>query len=228
MNAIFGVGAYSPAEAGRLLHVSPTTIRRWAFGYRYSPHGRPEGRQPPLWTPQYPTDRDEPVIGFRDLIEARIVRNLRKIGLGLPTIRRCLATAAEVAQDNHPFSTRRFKTDGKRLYLETIRDDGDSNVIDLKSRQHAFVRVIESTFLDLDFEHDTAARWWLTAKHSLVIDPERGFGQPITAEHGIPTIRLLEATKAEGSPQAVARLFEIPVSVVKDAVRFEEGLRRAA
>ena len=32
-DAEFGIGAYSLAEAGRLLRVSPATIRRWLFGY---------------------------------------------------------------------------------------------------------------------------------------------------------------------------------------------------
>ena len=69
--AAYGIGAYSLAEAGRLLGVSPVTIRRWLFGYSYDHHG-PRTNQQPLWQPQYGADQDEPLLGFRDLIEARI------------------------------------------------------------------------------------------------------------------------------------------------------------
>ncbi len=226
----FGLGAYSPVEAARLLKISPTMLRRWVYGYSYKPIGRPAGTQPPLWQPQYDYDEDEPVIGFRDLIEARTVRQLRRIGLGLPTIRQCLRAAAQIAGDTHPFSTRKLKTDGKRLYLELLNEaDGVRTVIDLKQRQHAFAKVIEQTFLDLEFDGDVAARWWLNPKDkTLVIDPERSFGQPITAKEGIPTSRLFEAVKAEGSEQRVASLFGVPRRVVRDALRYEEGLRAAA
>ena len=226
----FGLGAYSPAEAARLLKISPGRLRRWVFGYSYKPIGRPAGEQPPLWDAQYNYDEDEPVIGFRDLIEARTVRRLLQIGLGLPTIRQCLRTAAQIAGDTHPFSTRKLKTDGKRLYLDLLNEtDGVRTVIDLKQRQHAFAKVIEQTFLDLEFEGDVVARWWLNPKEkTLVIDPERSFGQPITADGGIPTVRLFEAVLAEKSDDRVASLFGIPRRVVRDAFRYEEGLRAAA
>lgn len=229
MSAAFplGLGAYSPAEAARLLHMSPAMLRRWLFGYSYEASGGNLTRQPPLWRAQYDYDEEEPVLGFRDLIEARTVRKLRQIGLGLPTIRQCLKTAAEIAEDSHPFSTRKLRTDGKRLYLEVLdHTDGESSIIDLKQRQHAFARVIDQTFLDLEFEGDIAARWWINARgRTLVIDPERSFGQPITNLGGIPTSRIFESVQAEGSESRVATIFGIPRQVVRDALRYEEGLR---
>ena len=41
-------------------------------------------------------------------------------GLKLPIMRSCLDTARDLVGDDHPFSTRRFKTDGERIYLETL------------------------------------------------------------------------------------------------------------
>src|SRR5215813_1426064 len=97
----FGIGAYSLSEAGRLLGVPPATLRHWLFGYRYHHHG-PMAEQPPLWRSQYGLDEDEPLLGFRDLIEARIVRGLRSLKIGLPTIRACLERARELVDDDHP------------------------------------------------------------------------------------------------------------------------------
>ncbi len=217
--AEFGIGAYSLAEAGRLLRVSPTTIRRWLFGYSYERQGS-RTEQKPLWRAQYGLDQDEPLLGFRDLLEARIVRGFRDLQIGLPTIRACLDFAREVVEDDHPFSTRRFKSDGRRLFLES----GDGRLIDLKVRQHVFKRIVEPSFLDLDFDAEAASRWWLLPKkRTIVVDPARSFGQPIVAEHGIPTASLAQAFEAEGSVTRVAQLYELRPALVRDALTFERG-----
>jgi len=218
----YNVGAYSPTEAGRLLGVSPVTIRRWLFGYSYDHHG-PLTEQQPLWRPEYGTDQEEPLLGFRDLIEARIVRGLRSHGIGLQTIRECLRIAGELIQDDHPFSTRRFKTDGRRIFLDQKDESRAGFLLDLKRRQLVFREVVEPSFIDLDFDGDTASRWWLLpGKKTIVLDPARSFGQPIVAENGVPTARLAQSVEAEGSVQRVAQLFELKPAVVRDALAFEK------
>ncbi|MEO7655163.1 MAG: hypothetical protein ABIS23_05715 [Sphingomicrobium sp.] len=219
--AQFGIGAYSLAEAGALLNVSPTTIRRWLFGYHYDHHG-PLTQQMPLWRPQYGVDQEEPLLGFRDLMEARIVRGLRMMGIGLPTIRECLKRASEFVDDSHPFSTKQFRTDGKRLFLEQSNGFGDTRLLDLKARQNVFKKVVEPTFKDLEYGADAAARWWLIPnRRTIVIDPERSFGQPIAVENGVTTARLAQAARAEGSVERVARIFEMKLATVRDALAFE-------
>lgn len=222
-SAGFGIGAYTPAEAARLTGLSASAIRRWLFGYSYDHHG-PRTTQKPLWRPQYGIEQDDPMLGFRDLIEARMVGNLRQLGVGAPTIRACLETAVEVAGDDHPFSSASFRTDGKRLFLERINEGGKRDVFDLKMRQHAFATIVERSFLDLDFDELKATRWFLLPrKRSVVADPERSFGQPIASVSGVPTHRLAEAVKAEGSINKVARLFEVAASAVRDALAFEDS-----
>ncbi|MBA3811166.1 MAG: DUF433 domain-containing protein [Caulobacteraceae bacterium] len=217
----YNVGAYSLAEAGRLLGVPPATIRRWLFGYSYDHHG-PRTQQLPLWRPQYGVDQDEPLLGFRDLIEARIVRQFRSRGIGLPTIRECLRLAREWVSDDHPFSTRRFKTDGKRIFFQQ-RDGLDAKfLLDLRLRQFLFREIVAPSFVDLDWDAETASRWWLLPdKKTIVLDPTRSFGQPIVAENGVPTARLAQAVAAEGSVSRVAQLFELKPAVVRDALTFE-------
>ncbi len=105
IEAAFGVGAYTPTEAGRLIGVPAASVRRWLFGYA-SPRESLTSRPPPLWRPQYGLSQDEPLLGFRDLIEARMVAKLRAVGMGLQTIRVCLTTASEIANDSHPFQVR--------------------------------------------------------------------------------------------------------------------------
>jgi uncharacterized protein (DUF433 family) len=218
----YGIGAYTLTEAASLLRLSPITLRRWLFGYSYAHHG-PHTQQQSLWTPQYGVNQEEPLLGFRDLIEARVVRGLRSLKIGLPTIRECLRRAADLVEDDHPFSTRRFKTDGRRIFLEQMDDLGEGFLIDLKLRQHAFRRIVQPSFIDLDFDAEAASRWWLLPrKKTIVLDPARSFGQPIVAENGVPTSRIAQAVEAEGSVQRVAHLFELRATTVRDALAFEQ------
>ncbi len=224
-HAEFGVGAYTPLEAARLVGTSATNVRRWLFGYSYAHHG-PKTAQPPLWRPQYGVDQEEPILGFRDLIEARMVAKLRAVGVGMPTIRFCLMTAARIAEDPHPFSSAHFRTDGKRLFLERLSREGNRDIIDLKTLQHAFPKVVEASFLGLDFDDEKATRWFPLAKsREVVADPERSFGQPIVKNGGVPTRRIAEVYVAEGrSVDRVVKLFEIGKAAVKHALAFEQQI----
>ena len=118
---------------------------------------------------------------------------------------------------------------GELFFFESAKQATDEKqMLDLKRHQYVFGRIIERTFKDLDIEADTVARWRpFNGKDSIVIDPNRSFGQPIAAESGVPTIVLAQAVEAEGSQERVARLFEVSLAAVKDAVRFESALGTA-
>ena len=223
-----GVGSYTATEAARLLRTSPRNISRWLGGYVYRRAGE-ERHIPPLWRSQLSMVDDHLEIGFRDLIELRFVKAFTDAGVGLLAIRNCLEYARECANDDRPFSTRLFQTDGRTIFLESIERSGETRLLDLKQRQYAFRQVIERTFKDLDIEDDAVARWRpYNGKQSIVIDPQRAFGQPIASKYGVPTIALAQAVEAEGSVEDVARQFEVAPSVVRDAIRFEESLKSAA
>ncbi|HEY8162391.1 MAG TPA: hypothetical protein VIF34_09015 [Methylocystis sp.] len=222
-----GIGYYTVPEASRLLRIPARNINRWLGGYSHVYKGD-KVRIPPLWTPQIPKWDDQIEIGFRDLIELRFVQAFLAAGLGLKSVRRCLDYAREYVNDNHPFSTRRFQTDGRTIFLETIRQAGAEELLDLKSKQYVIRQVIERSFKDLDIEDDAVTRWRpYNGKDSIVIDPTRVFGQPIAADFGVPTAAIADAVRSEGSIDRVSKLYELPVSVVKDAMKFEEYLKAA-
>ena len=230
MNAYYGIGAYSVPEASALLGVPTATLRRWLFGYSYDHHGA-RAEQAPLFPPQYGVAQEDPILGFRDLIEARMVRALRSLEIGLPTIRLCIERASEIVGDDHPFSTSLFKTDGRRIFLEVTNGLSEPRLIDLKARQHVFRSIVSPTFVDVDFEDKAAVRWWLLPnKKTIVLDPARSFGSPIVHDGGVPTARLAQAFKAEGSIERVANIFELRPGQVRDALQFEERriLKQAA
>jgi uncharacterized protein (DUF433 family) len=222
-----GVGYYTVPEAARLIRLPERNIRRWLGGYTYVSAGK-HGRMPPLWLPELPANADHLELSFRDLIELRFVQAFVAEGVDLRVVRTCLERARAAVDDPRPFSTRRFRTDGRTIFLDTLKATGESEVLDLKRGQFVIGSVIERTFRDLDLDDDVVARWRpFEGKASIVIDPQRAFGQPIAADYGVPTIALADAVKVERSVERVAHLYEVPVSIVRDAVRFETILRAA-
>lgn len=124
----------------------------------------------------------------------------------------------------HPFSTSQFKTDGKTIFLEITRGLAEPQLIDLKRSQGVFNSVVTPSLADLDFGKDDAERWWLLhGKKTIVADPVRAFGQPIIAEAGITTARIVEAVAAEGSIAKVAQIYEIKPRLIRDALAYLDG-----
>jgi uncharacterized protein (DUF433 family) len=222
--APIGIGYYTVPEAARLLKVPARNINRWLGGYRYEERGRTVA-VPALWTPELPAYEHHLELSFRDLIELRFVKAFLDAGLWLKTIRTCLDYAREYVEDPRPFSTRKFLTDGRTIFLESARQSGEDELLDLKRHQYVIKRVIERSFKDLDIEDDAVARWRpLNGKKSIVIDPVRVFGQPIAADIGVPTVVLADAVEAEGSVEKAARIFNVTPRIVRDALRFERSL----
>src|ERR1039458_224415 len=233
---VLGRGVYGAADALRLINfrrrpdaptrsISRNTITRWIRGYDYSTDGVTR-HSDPLWIPDYANADEMIELSFRDLIELRFVKSFRDVGLGLPTIRECFKRAVEAVQDQRPFSTRRFRTDGKTIFLEITHDVREGELLDLKRRQRAFHRVVAPSLHDLEFDAEIVARWFPfgASRKTIVVDPPRAFGRPIVAEGGVPTEIISNAVEIEGSPEKVAKLYEVPLAAVRDAVAFQQQL----
>jgi uncharacterized protein (DUF433 family) len=227
-----GIGYYTVPEAGRLLKTEPRNIVRWLGGYSYKRGDGTVARSAPLWSPQLPRLGDALEIGFLDLIELRFVVAFVKHQVGLNVIRRCLENARRIIGEERPFSTHRFRTDGKSIYFESLQEadeaepaSGTPSIIDLNTGQMVFKQVVEPTFRDLDLADGSVVQWRpYKGKPSLVIDPKRSFGKPLAADYGVPTEALASAARAEESPQRAAGLYAVPFAVVNDAIAFEQSL----
>ncbi len=193
-NAIpLGIGYYTTPEAARLLEMPARTINRWLSGYIYMDRGKRTTMEP-LWTPQLPRFDTHLELGFRDLIELRLLMPFIKAGPRFEDHSSLLNYARDCVDDERLFSTRRFRTDGRTIFLDTLNKSGDNELLDLKRHQYVLARVIESSFKDLDIDSATVSRWRpFNGKPSIVIDPERAFGQPIAAQSGVPTATLADA-----------------------------------
>lgn len=217
---LFGVGLYTASEASRLTGIPTARIRRWLRGYRHA-----GGASLPLWAPGIPQLGSGLEVTFLDLIEARFVHAFVKQGVSLKHIRAALQRAREIAGSDYPFSTQKFRTDGRRIFAEVQEVTGDKAVIDLVRNQFAFKSVIEPSFKGLEFEASQVVRWrpWPERK-AIVLDPSRSFGAPIIDSDGVPTGALARAFAVRKSFKSVAHDYLVPEQSVRDAVAFEERL----
>ncbi len=230
--SLLGVGVYTVPEASRLTGVTSPRIRRWLTGYTFK-SGEAVHSSSPLWQRQIPSTSEELVLSFRDLLEVRFVNAFRRHGVSWKVIRRAAEHAAVIVQDSHPFSTRRFKTDGRSIFATIVQETGEESLLNLAKSQYEFKNIVEPfLFEGLEFSEISGApvRWWpLGRDRRVVIDPDRLFGQPIITPGSVPTAILASAVKAEdGSIDAVARWYLVDVNAVKDAVEFEDKLAAAA
>jgi uncharacterized protein (DUF433 family) len=230
-HSLLGMGVYTVPEAARLTGVPAPTIRRWVTGYTFTRNGIAHA-SPPLWESQIAPIDNAVALGFRDLLEVRFVQFFRAHGVGWRAIKLAAECASEIIKDSHPFSTKRFKTDGRSIFAEIAQATGEDSLLDLSKRQYELKSFVEPyLFQGLEFADMgiAAVRWWPLGKNRRVtVDPERAFGQPICSPESVPTAVLAQAYEAEQSVDAVARWFLVHPKSVSDAVEFENKLSSAA
>ncbi|MEE3500578.1 hypothetical protein [Acidiphilium acidophilum] len=223
---LIGIGLYTPTEAGRLLGVSGQRISRWLRGY--SGGGR---THEPLWRSEVDIGDGHVYLGFRDLMEVRIVNRFIGLGISAQRVRAAIRLASEIVGDAHPLSTRQFQTDGRNIFLRTTEADAEGSererLLDLFKRQYEFSEIISPLLKGIEFDGRGApASWWpVGEEQKILIDPARAFGQPIDAESSVPTAILARAGEGQGVENA-ARSFGVSVGAVTRAMAFEAGLGR--
>jgi len=218
-----GIGLYTFQEATRLTGIKSGELRRWLHGYKAG-----KKKMLPLWKTEL-TDSDLEGLSFHDLLEVRFVKEFRKHGVSLQTIRIAAHNAREMFNSPYPFTCNRFQTDGKTIFGEAMRETGEQDMLDLHKKQFVFERVIRPFLYEgIEFgAGERASRWFPTRNKKVVLDPDIAFGKPIIADIGIRTDILYEAYLAENEDKLrVARQFEIPVQAVNAAIRFEERIEQ--
>ncbi len=215
---ILGEGIYSPRQAARLLGSSPQDVLRWTRG---------SGPHEPLWKAHYQFLDDTTEISFIDLIELRVVRALRCAGISLQAVRYAIEFAKNRFGIERPLSTIQFKTDGTEVLMNAVEHDGELVSLSKKRPgQKVFARLVAQSVKGLEFEGGRVSRWRPEQAKHVVIDPERSFGEPILDDYGVSTGTLFRDFERFHDHKYLSKLYEIDISQVKDAVRFEDGLNQ--
>ena len=224
-----GEGIYTLAEAAALLRIPTRRLSRWVNGYV-----RGGVRYAPLWHSSMVEESGGESVSFADLMEARVVAAFHETGVRIPVIREAIDRARLEYGQGRPLSTRRFRTDGRRLFGEipNARESasGEPALVDIGLNQRVFRSIVEPALRNVEFEDGSAARWWpLGGRRIVVLDRARSFGRPIDAASGVPAHVLHDALGDARGPEGetpreayrgVARLYGVPEKVVREAETF--------
>ena len=225
---LIGRGVYSIAEAHRLTGVPKRSIRRWTQGYEWKYLGGLRRTTPVVVSRLPEVLGDLAALDFADLLEVRFLHAFRSHGVSWKAIKIAAERAREILGLEHPFSSRRFSTDGHTILAQFATETGDSVMLDLVRSQYELGQLIDRYLRgEIDFGDDDAPRrWWpFPGTRRIVIDPARALGAPILDVEGVPTRILAQAVDAEeGSITRVADLFEVDPRSVEDALKYERSL----
>lgn len=222
-----GKGLYSVPDAARLSRVPARRVRRWAEGYAYTSPAGEEHVSPPVWHREYGSPAESDLtLSFRDLLEIRAINLFREHGLSWARIRAAAQRIASEWEVSHPFSDRRFSTDGRTVWMST--DNPEKVLLNVLSDEHAWSAFLRPSLVGVEYLKLDPVLWFPMAHKRVVIDPQRCFGQPITNKESVPTSILRASVMAEGSIERTARVFEVPPRAVRDAIAFEESILKAA
>ncbi|MFN7172933.1 MAG: hypothetical protein ACK4P3_09155 [Fimbriimonadaceae bacterium] len=155
---------------------------------------------------------------FADLIELLYVREFRARDVPLADIRDANLKYRNEWGVDYPFATKRFATSGRDLLIK--EQEIWKNC--LTGQQ---VLPMESFTKQLVHEGDFVTEWRpLGTERSVLLSPDRAFGQPIEDKSGVRTITLHNAVLAGDSPEEVALWYETSPASVLEAVQFEKWL----
>ncbi len=225
----FHAPLYTVDEAARYLDVPSRMLADWARGYHRRGPGRRDVVGAPVLTALPKATWRGPTIPFVGLAEGLVLAAMRRSGVPLQRIRPALARLEEQVGLRHALASRRLYTDGAELlydYAETGHDSEAAraarNLVVVRNGQHVFNEVVESYLRRLDFGEDGYAQLIRLPAYEVaevLVDPTRGFGQPIFARGGARLEDALAMFRAGEPLDVVADEYGVPVAQLEDAVR---------
>jgi uncharacterized protein (DUF433 family) len=225
----FDVPLYTVAEAARYLDVPDSTLREWVNGYRRRGGARPDVTGTPLLTSVPSSGGRGPVIPFIGLAEGLVLAAMRRSGVPLQRVRPALARLDQEFGLHHALASKRLFTDGAEVLFDYAEHTNDPEaaratreLVVVRNGQRVFNDIVDSYLRRIEFADDGYARVislpaYRVAK--LLVDPERGFGQPVFARGGARLEDALSMFRAGESLEIVADEYGIPMDQLEDAVR---------
>ena len=232
----FAAPLYTVAEAARYLAVPRSTLQSWTHGYRRRDEGGGEVVGAPVVTAFPSQGPHRPVIPYVGLAEGLVLTAIRRAGVPLQRIRPAVLRLTEELGYEHVLASRRLYTDGAEVLFD-YADSGEDPVAAQAVRELVVVRNGQRVFTDavaaylrrVDFDEDGFARLIRLPAYEVaevVVDPRRGFGQPVFSRGGARLEDALAMFDAGESLDVVADEYGIPHDQLEDAVRV--AMRTAA
>jgi uncharacterized protein (DUF433 family) len=206
--------AYAIPRAAQIVRLSPSTLRLWAVGDEaHKSLFEVASRRPPL-------------LSFSNLIEAFVLASMRRLhGISMQKVRKALRFVGRELRYERPLLHAKFRTDGVSLFAEHA-----GQLLNVSAEGQATLRhLLDSSLKRIEWENDFAVRLypWVRAEiareqpKTIVVDPRRGFGQPVIAGTGIEARIVAQRHRAGESITELARDYGVDLEQIEDAIRCE-------
>jgi uncharacterized protein (DUF433 family) len=216
---MLGQGVYRLSEVIQYTGLPASTVRAW-FKWRAGKNGRG-----PLFQSDFQTIGGDYAVSFLNLIDACVAGFLREQGVSPAMIRRAYVILQAELHTPHPFAHADLRTDGDRIIRQKLDAERNLALVDVVSRQMWFSQMRDRLKGVVYAKATRLAQEWNIAR-GVIIRPDVGFGRPVIKGTGIATYVVANQYRANGNDAArVAGLFNLKVADVRNAVRFESGLK---
>ncbi|TQD38833.1 DUF433 domain-containing protein [Haloflavibacter putidus] len=210
-----GIGSYTAAEIAHILGVSYSKVFNWMNIYWDKQLGDTYGDKY-SWVTE-----GKRAVSFHTFVEFYVMMRFSEAGVKPKEVLKAHKELSEKFKTPFPFALKpvleSIKTDKKHIYFEI-----EGATMTLDGSKQLNLELIKLFFVKLDFNSDDlASRYYPLGKDkSILIDPERKFGQPVFADKNIQPQILLEHYKAGDPIPYLASIYDIEESYVKDAIEF--------
>lgn len=206
---------YAIGEAARYAGVSSQTVAAWH---------KVGGRKGLALSKKVKNE----ALSYMQLIEVAVVAAFRKAGVKLSRIHDAREYVRKKLECEYPFAEYRFKTNGKRLWMDYQQVEGERGKGKLlgvdQGGQLAWETIIGRRLQEFEYEDGGVAIRWRVAgqKSPIIIDPKISYGAPTVG--GIPTWVIKGRWEAGESIADIADDFGLHRLDVRKALQFE-GLK---
>jgi len=206
-----GSGIYTIPEVAFILKLPVAKVRRWMTEFWDSRLSKKNNHH-------YSWGKGtEKATNFFTLIEFYVFYQLRELNVSTVKIFNAHQDMAGQLKTPYPFASSKVLSDGRSI-LFTLKDGTIVNAD--KSKQAVFKQIIEQFCKKIEFsDSDIAERFYPLGKDKhIIVDPHHQFGQPVIERTNILAQTLNELYNAGESMSFLARLYELNVADVKNAI----------
>lgn len=209
---------YSMSQVDRLLSLKSGTARRWIDGYQrggkfYEPVVRPERT-------------DHEIVTWGEFVETRLLSEYRDAGVPMLNLRPAILRLREQF-GAYPLARAKPFVQGRQLVHEIQADVNLPEVLRLvvvsKNDQLVLSESARNFYNSLDYSvaSDSVALRVRPQRGNddVLVDPLRQFGEPVV--RSVPTDVIAEQVRAGDHIESIAALFDLTVSQVESAIRYE-------
>jgi uncharacterized protein (DUF433 family) len=208
---------YSFQEAGRLAHVSSSTVRNWLYGYSTD-----YGDVPPLF-PQH--EEQDAMVSFLQLVEIVVAGRFRKADrIPFRTVRQAYMNLKKETGLAHPFARYDLEALGRHILmpLDRARSRASLQTAD-NLNQWTLPGLVTEAQEQFDYDLDLVSRWYPVGKTvPIVIDPEISTGLPTIVGRGVTVSGIVKRWKAGQRMDFIAGDLVLERDVVEKVVWYAD------